>query len=185
MKTPLWIKAILPPDFREDPGYRLASNWNGFDDPDPNCDYELALEEVRAQFDAYDSAFEALDQKAERMLRTCAAALGLEVTVIAAFKVQPDGWFYSSLALLVLAILILAVAQWPAFIPSRPNGRELIEGMHLAKDRHAWLACAFHKQLQGFPCVLHWKATCIERGVWLLVFAVALLIPAIVALSYR
>jgi len=170
-----------PPDYHADKSHVDAQEWaQSFQAREAEAlDGELLLDEARAQFAELGRALDSLDEKAERLLRTCATIAGLIVAACTGFKIVPGVALSLSLAAIVIAIVTLCVAQMPMSVPARPDLKYMLEKLP-AQDGHkrAWIAASFWRSMAGFHAALEWKAKRVQQSVWLLAFAVAALCAA-------
>lgn len=175
---------LLPPDLEQDAPYRDAVGWAREFTPEADKDsYSVAYEYAKRKFDQSVAHFDALDKKADELMRTAATIAALLVAAIKALDVNVTGWMIAAFALFLLTIILAAITRRPTLQATPGSVREVLDFVDDFRihDRHqieALVAASLRCAIVGTQPAIKWKSNQISRATALFVLAVLLLLPA-------
>lgn len=172
------------PRYRDDPAYAAevarVDNFPRVGELNPQAE-DLLLEFAEAKFAEKLADLRGLQDKLDGFLQF---AVGLFLFLGAGAKALDLKWtifMVGSFILLTLAVGLLVWARRAGITPARPSIQLLREGLLDVERPKEWLACALHKAAEGIKVRQEILGIQLNASVVLIVFALVLLLPTIIA----
>lgn len=178
------VEWILAPDLELDAPYRDAILWAREFTPQAEKDsYGVAYEHAKRKYDRSVAHFDALDKKADELMRTAVTIAALFVAAIKALDVNVTGWTIGAFAMFLLTIVLAAITRRPTLQATPGSVREVLDFVddYRIHDRHqieALVAASLRCAIVGMQPAIRWKSNQISRATALFVGGVLLLLPA-------
>lgn len=174
---------LLAPDLRLDAPYREAVNWTREFTPQPDKDsYSVAYEYAKRKYDQSVAHFDALDKKADELMRTAVTIAALLVAAIKALDVDVTGWVIGASLAFLATVILAAITRRPTLQATPGSVREVLDFVDDFRihDRHqieALVAASLRCAIVGTQPAIRWKSNQISRATVLFVAGILLLLP--------
>ncbi len=173
-----------------DPAFLAASKWARRYVPKSGVEYAGVMEYAARRYERLLEDMEALDRKADDLVRYVGTITPLVAGVVAAASVIGPGWLLvvlmaPPLALLVLAAGLAAVARAPAVHPIPGQARQIVraaEGELVEGEQQtgALIAVLYHCAAVALRAFVEEKARRVGRAYWAFIGALLAFVPSAV-----
>jgi hypothetical protein len=174
-----WVSA---PPFESDASYLAAVAWAREFSPEAGKDsYSAALQHANQKYSTSLGHFDALDKKADDLMRTAVTVAALLVAAVKAFDVEMSGWMVAAFLCFLAAVVVSAIARRPGLQATPGEIREVLgfaEDFRIS-DRfqvEALVAASLHCAVVGMEPAIRWKSDQLRRATVLFVVGVLLLL---------
>lgn len=178
-----WLRA---PSFEQDAAYRQSVVWAREFTPESGKDsYSVAYEHAKRKYDQSVAHFDALDKKADALMRTAVTIAALLVGAVKALDVSVTGWMIGAFLLFLATIVISAITRRPTLHATPGSVHEVLGFVDDFRihDRHqieALVAASLRCAIVGTQLAIRWKSKQISRATALFVTGVLLLLPVFI-----
>lgn len=173
---------LLAPALADDVAYQQAVAWAREFTPEPGKDsYSVAFEHAKRKYDENVAHFDALDKKADELMRTAVTIAALLVGAIKALDVTVTPWLIGAFLAFLGTIIVSAIARRPTPQATPGSVQEVLRFVEdfRIQDRHqieALVAASLRCAIVGTQLAIRWKSDQVSRATALFVTGVLLLL---------
>jgi hypothetical protein len=173
---------FIAPRYTDTPEYENATKWLGEFKPIDSDGYVKGLEYAWKMFEKIASAGDALDRKADNIIKSAGLIAGLLGLAINTLRVGEPTAFAPALIAFVVSLLFAAVACSPTANAASAGVNDLLDDITDGKHKDAFVAASIHCAIAGCSAVNDWKARRIRWSTTAFVIGLCLLLLPIIAL---
>lgn len=173
---------ILAPVLEGDADYQEAVRWAREFGPEPEkISYSIAYEYAKRKYDQSVAHFDALDKKADDLMKTAVTIAALLVGAIKALEVNVTPWLIGAFLAFLGTIILSAISRRPTLQATPGSVHEVlgfVEDFRI-QDRHqivALVAASLRCAIVGTRMSIRWKSNQVSRATVLFVIGVLLLL---------
>lgn len=172
---------FVAPVLQDDADYQDAVRWAREFTPEPNKDsYSVAYEHAKRKYDQSVAHFDALDKKADELMKTAVTIAALLVGAIKAIDVNVTPWLVGAFPAFLGTIILSAITRRPTLQATPGSVHEVVgfvEDFRI-RDPHqveALVAASLRCAVVGTRMSIRWKSNQVSRATVLFVVGVLLL----------
>ena len=177
---------FVAPAFHDDADFQNAVLWAREFTPERDKEsYSVACEHAKRKYDQTVAHFDALDKKADDLMKTAVTIAALLVGAIKALEVGITIWLISAFLAFLGTIILAAIARRPTLQATPGSVHELmgfVEDFRI-HDRYqieALVAASLRCAIVGTSLSIRWKSNQLSRATVLFVSGVLLLLSVFV-----
>lgn len=172
--------SLYPPHYETTPEYTAARAWFRRYQPTADGGYDKALDYAWRAFEQIGKASEALDRKAESIMKAdglFAGAIGIGIN---ALQIKSPAAFVPAVIFFIFSLIAAAIAYKPTGHATTAGVNDLLDDVNTGHGHDAYVAGSIYCAIVGSGTVNGWKATRLKYAIGFQVVAlVCLLIPVI------
>lgn len=173
---------IIAPPFEQDAQYQEAVAWAREFSPEPGKEaYGAALQHAKEKYGNSVSHFDALDRKADDLMKISVTVAALLVAAVRALQVEMTSGLIGAFLCFLAAVILCAIARRPSLQATPGSTREVlgfVEDFRI-RDRfqiEALLAASLHCAAVGIQPQIRWKSDQVSRATGLFIAGIILLL---------
>jgi hypothetical protein len=160
----IWLRLAVCPKFADDENYKSATQWiENFTPSSSSEGYDKALAYAWRKYDQVTSASEALDKKADNLMRNAGLVAGLLGLAINTIQIGYPQWLIPSLVAFTASLMLAAFACNPTGGATTASVQDVLDDVTSGHSSDAWIAASISCAIAGRSAMNNWKA---ERIRW-------------------